>query len=141
MKKFLNKLIISFFIGLCLISTFSLSMPVMAKEIEPDASIQSYVDTNFEFTGGCSIAYNVTGYFMDVTVSATASNNNNETIHLDIYITNRNVTKSYTFYTEGGQEHHFNNIFLGLSGGSPVCFYFTGANPAITISGNLKVVS
>lgn len=141
MKKFLNKLIISILIGLCLISTFSLSMPVMAKAIEPDASIQSYVDTNFEFTGGCSISCNITGYFMDVTVSATASNNNNETIYLDIYIVNRNVIKSYTFYTEGGQSHSFNNIFLGLSGGSNVRFTFTGANPSITISGNLKVIS
>lgn len=141
MKKFSNKILISTLITLCIISLFSFYAPVSAYDGGGNSnSINSYVSTSFSFTGSCSIAYQCSGYWLNVSVNATASNNNNETITLDIYLVNRNTTKTYTFYSDG-QTHSFNNIFLGLSGGSPVRFTFTGANPAITISGTLTFKS
>lgn len=41
-----------------------------------------YEKNNFSFKGTCYISYYCTGMFLDVSVSATASNNNNETMYL-----------------------------------------------------------
>ena len=117
--------------------SFSLYSPVSANE---GISTLSYENTSFSFKGTRSLSYQVSGMFLDVSVSATASNNNNETITLKVYVANRNVTKTYTFYSDG-QTHEFKNIYLGLSGGSDVRFTFTGANPEITINTHLEIVS
>lgn len=137
MKKIYKKIFIFLLTILCCISVFSLYQPVQANS---GISTLSYDQIDFSFKGTCSVSENMTGSFMDVKVKATASNNNNETITLDIYINNRNVTKSYTFYSDG-EYHTFKNIFLGFSGGSNVCFTFTGANPEITIYMNLEMGS
>lgn len=136
MKKTCIRLLTCMFIALCLISTVSMCIPVKAAAIEP----YSYYAPSFSFKGTRSISKNVTGMWMDVTVKATASNNNNETIKLEIYITNRNTTKTYTFLSDG-QDHTYKGIYLGLSGGSDVLFVFTGANPEITINVNMTVTS
>ena len=136
MKKTCIRLLTCMFIALCLISTVSMCIPVKATAIEP----YSYYAPSFSFKGTCSISKNVTGMWMDVTVKATASNNNNETIKLEIYITNRNTTKTYTFLSDG-KDHTYKGIYLGLSGGSNVLFVFTGANPEITINANMVITS
>ena len=136
MKKTCIRLLTCMFIALCLISSVSMCIPVKAASVEP----YSYYAPSFSFKGTRSISKNVTGMWMDVTVNATASNNNNETIKLEIYITNRNTTKTYTFLSDG-QNHEYKGIYLGLSGGSDVRFAFTGANPEITINMNLTITS
>ncbi len=133
MKKFLSKTLVYTIFALLLVSTLSMSIPVKAAIREPDASPLSFYKLNFSFAGTCNISKNCTGMFMDVMVRATASNNNNETITLEIYVVNTGAIKTYTFLSDG-QDHTYKNIFLGLSGGSNVRFTFTGANPAITIS-------
>ena len=141
MKKLKNKILISLLIAFCIISSVSLCMPVKANsEIGTSGSVKSSENTTFSFYNTCTLSYGVTGYFMDVQVSATASNNNNETITLEVYIVNRGVTKTYTFYSNNGT-YTYNNIFLGFSGGSPVAFKFTGANPAIQLTVTLKFTS
>lgn len=137
MKRLFTRMLVCLLISICFISTFSLGSPVSA---DTGISTLSYEDTYFSFKGTCNISYQCTGMFLDVSVNATASNNNNETITLMVYIANRDVIKTYTFYSDG-QTHEFNNIFLGFSGGSDVRFTFTGANPDITINVNLKLVS
>ena len=137
MKKIHLKMLTCLLISLCIVSTISMCMPVNANsEISP----MTYEDYNFSFKGSCNIARNCTGMFLDIRVKATASNNNNETITLNVFINNRDVTKTYTFLSDG-QYHEFKNIFLGLSGGSPVRFTFTGANPEITIYTYMDVTS
>lgn len=137
MAKIFTKVLICMLVALCVITTISLYTPVRA-----DMGISPYTDagTNFTFKGTFHKAYNCTGSFLDVSVRATASNNNNETITLQVYINNRNVTKSYTFLSDG-QTHTFKNIFLGFSGGSNVGFTFTGANPEITIYAHMDIMS
>lgn len=137
MKKIFLKILTTILITLCIISTMSMYIPVKANS---DVSLMTYEDYNFSFKGSCTMARNCTGMFLDVRVKATASNNNNETIKLDVYINNRGVTKSYTFLSDG-QYHEFKNIFLGFSGGSSVAFTFTGANPEITIYTYMDVTS
>lgn len=137
MKKIFVKMLISTLILLCACYSFSLYTPVSANE---GISTLSYENTSFSFKGTRTLSYQVSGMFLDVSVSATASNNNNETITLKVFIANRNVTKTYTFYSDG-QTHQFKNIFLGLSGGSSVAFTFTGANPEITINTHFSLVS
>ena len=78
MRRFFTKVIFSLLISLCIISTFSMYTPVSAV-------VDTYEDNVFSFKGTCNIAHHCTGMFMDVTVKATASNNNNETITLKIY--------------------------------------------------------
>lgn len=137
MKRISMKILACIIIALCSISTVSMCIPVNASMgIEP----YSYYEQSFSFRGTCNVARQVSGTFMDVKVKATASNNNNETITLSIYITKRNVTKTYTFYSDG-QYHTYKNIYLGLSGGSNVSFTFKGANPAITIYTYMDVTS
>lgn len=137
MKKIFVRMLICTLIVLCACYSFSLYSPVRANE---DISTLSYENTSFSFKGTCDLSYQCSGTFLDVSVKATASNNNNETITLKVYIANRNVTKTYTFYSDG-QTHQFKNIFLGFSGGSDVRFTFTGANPAITINMQFSLVS
>ena len=137
MKKIYTKMLACIIVALCCISTVSMCIPVSASE---GISPYSAYEYNFSFRGTCSVSRQVSGMYMDVKVKATASNNNNETITLDVYIAKRNVTKSYTFYSDG-LYHTYKNIYLGLSGGSDVRFTFTGANPAITIYTYMEVGS
>ena len=137
MKKVFIKVLVCLLIAILSCYSFSLCSPVSAST---GASTLSYEDTRFSFKGSCNLAYQCSGMFLDVSVNATASNNNNETITLKVYIGNRNVTKTYTFYSDG-QTHQFKNIFLGFAGGSDVSFTFIGANPEITINVNLSFVS
>lgn len=137
MKKTCMKLLVCMMIALCAVSMVSSCVPVKAaSNIAP----YSYYVQDFSFKGGCTIAKDCSGMFMNVTVRATASNNNNETITLQVYVENRNTTKSYTFYSDG-QNHSFKNIYLGLSGGSGVGFTFRGANPEITINVHMEIES
>ncbi len=137
MKKTIVKMLICTLIVFCACYSFSLYIPVSANE---GISTLTYEKNNFSFKGTCNIAYHCSGMFLNVAVNATASNNNNETITLKVYVASRNVTKTYTFYSDG-QTHEFKNIYLGLSGGSDVRFTFTGANPEITINTHLEIVS
>ncbi len=132
MKKICNKILSCAILALLILSTFSMFVPVRAAVIDSPVSPASYEQYNFSFKGTYGLASDFYGMFMDVTVRGTAANNNNETITLDVFINNRNVTKSYTFLTDG-QNHVFKNIYLGLSGGSNVHFKFTGANPNVEI--------
>lgn len=137
MKKICIKILACVVIALSVISTLSMYIPVNAStEISP----YSYYEQNFSFKGTCRISRNCTGMFMDVRVKATASNNNNETITLEVYVENTKATKKYVFYSDG-QFHEYKNIYLGLSGGSSVLFSFTGANPEITINTYMDVTS
>lgn len=137
MKKTIVKMLICTLIVFCACYSFSLYIPVSASE---GISTLSYENTSFSFKGTRSLSYQCSGMFLDVSVRATASNNNNETITLKVYVANRNVTKTYTFYSDG-QTHEFKNIFLGFAGGSDVRFTFTGANPEITINMQFSLVS
>lgn len=137
MKKTFTKMLVCILIVLCACYSFSLYSPVSANE---GISTLSYENTSFAFKGTCNLSYQCTGMFLDVSVNATASNNNNETITLKVFIARRNVTKTYTFYSDG-QTHEFKNIYLGLAGGSNVSFTFTGANPDITINMKFSLVS
>lgn len=136
MKKTCMKLLVCMLIALCAVSTVSMAIPVKAASIAP----YSYYEQNFSFKGGCTISRDCSGMFMNVTVRATASNNNNETITLEVYVENRKASKYYTFYSDG-QNHTFKNIYLGLSGGSSVAYIFTGANPEITINVYMEIES
>lgn len=137
MKKTLAKTLVSALIALCLITTISMCMPVKASsEISP----YSYFEHNFSFTGQCNVARNCTGMFMDVRVNGHATNNNNETITLKIYVSQTGKTHTYTFLTDTG-DHTYKNIYLGLAGGSSVAFTFTGANPAIKINMYMDITS
>ena len=136
MKKICIKILTCALIALCMVSTVSMLMPVKAAGIEP----YSYEKTSFTFKGTTYLARDMTGTFMDVKVRGTASNNNNETITLEIYVENTNKTHTYVFLTDG-QTHTYKNIFLGFGGGSGVRFGFTGANPAREISMNLEAGS
>lgn len=137
MKKISMKILMCTIIMLCAISTMSMCMPVKASiGIEPYTN----EEPSFSFKGTTYLAYNCTGILLDITCKATASNNNNETITLEVFVTNTGKTHKYTFLSDG-QEHKYKNIYLGLKGGSSVRFGFTGANPEITINMNLKIVS
>lgn len=137
MKKISIKVLASALIILCAISTMSMCIPVKASSgIEPYTNEEPY----FSFKGTRYVTYNCTGMFLDVTVNSTASNNNNETITLSVFVNNTGKTHTYTFLSDG-QNHTYKNIYLGLKGGSSVRFGFTGANPEITIYMNLKIVS
>lgn len=137
MRKLFSKILVCALIALCAISSASMFLPVQANsEISPC----SYDNLNFSYAGRCNVSRDCTGMFLDVTVKATASNNNNETITLDVFVVNTGKTHSYTFLSDG-QNHTYKNIFLGFSGGSNVAFTFTGANPAITIYQNLEITS
>ncbi|MCI8485686.1 MAG: hypothetical protein HFJ20_00880 [Clostridia bacterium] len=137
MKKIFVKMLICTIIILCACYSFSLYIPVSANE---GISTLSYENTSFSFKGTRTLSYQCSGMFLNVSVRGTASNNNNETITLKVFIANRNVTKTYTFYTDG-QTHEFKNIYLGLAGGSSVAFTFIGANPEITINMQFSLVS
>ena len=137
MKKILSKILVCALLALLALSTVSMYMPVSAAS---PVSTMSYDELNFSFTNTCRISRNMDGMWMDITVRGTAANNNNETIFLDVFVTNTGATKSYTFLTDG-QDHTFKNIFLGFSGGSNVIFTFTGANPAIQINMYLEMGS
>lgn len=137
MKKIFTKILVCILMAIFACYSFSLYSPVSANE---GISTLSYENTSFSFKGTRTLSYQCSGMFLDVSVSATASNNNNETITLKVFIANRNVTKTYTFYSDG-QTHQFKNIFLGFSGGSSVSFTFTGANPEITINMQFSLVS
>lgn len=131
MKKVFTKVLVCAIISLCAISSISMCMPV--KAATNDGIMPYSADViNFSFKGSCGISRDVTGKYMDMKVRATASNNNNETITVEVFIQNRNVTNSYTFLSDG-KDHIYRNIYLGSSGGSPVYFTFRGANPEITI--------
>ena len=136
MKKISMKFLISALIMLCAISTISMCIPVKASVVEPYTN----EEPSFSFKGTRYLSYDCTGMFLDVSVKATASNNNNETITLSVYVVNTGKTHTYTFLSDG-QTHTYKNIFLGFQGGSNVRFGFTGANPEITIYTNLKIVS
>lgn len=140
MKKLLSKILVCALLALIAVSTVSMYIPVSAAAPVSPVSPMSFDRLNFSFKGTCHISRNMDGMFMDVTVRGTAANNNNETIFLDIFITNRGVTKSYTFLTDG-QDHTYRNLYLGLSGGSNVIFTFTGANPEIDINMHLEMAS
>ena len=71
---------------------------------------------------------------------ATADNGNSERVTLEVYVINTNKTKTYTFYTDGLTQV-FNNIYLGLSGGSSVAFRFRADNPNVTINVNMSAES
>ena len=135
MKKILTRVFVCVIVALCAVSTMSMCMPVKAST---DDGIMPYsVGSNFSFTGSCSISRNVTGMWLNALVRATASNNNNETITLEIFVVNTGKTHTYTFLSDG-QDHKYSGIYLGLSGGSNVRFTFRGANPAITIYQHLQ---
>lgn len=129
MKKFLIKILACMLLALTAVSTVSMCMPVSAVGVAP----YTYYKENFSFKGTCSFGKNCTGMFMDVKVKATASNNNNETITLQVLVSNTSKTHVYTFYSDG-EYHEYKNIFLGFSGGSNVGFALTGANPEITLT-------
>lgn len=135
MKKILIKVFACAMLSLVMISTISMYMPVSASSIEP----YSYYNNTFSFKGQINIARGFDGSFLDIKVRGTASNNNNETVTLNVYIAGRNVTKTYTFLTDG-QDHEYKNIFIGWSG-SDVRFNFVGANPAITLTLTLETIS
>lgn len=137
MKKFLIKSLVSLLIALCLISTISMCMPVKASY---GISPLSYYEHGFSFKGRCVVADNCTGIFLDVKVKGTASNNNNETITLQVYVEKTGKTHTYTFLTDN-KDHTYKNIYLGLAGGSSVRFTFTGANPDITINMHMEIGS
>ena len=137
MKKILSKILVCALLALLALSTVSMYMPVSAAS---PVSTMSYDEYNFSFTGTYTIGRNMAGTWMDIIVRGTAANNNNETIFLDVFVTNTGATKSYTFLTDG-QDHRYNNIFLGFSGGSNVGFSFRGANPAIQINMHLEMGS
>lgn len=137
MKKVLTKTLVSVLVALCLITTISICIPVKAST---GISPYSYYEHNFSFTGGCDVADDCTGMFMDVRVKGNATNNNNETITLEIYVKNTGKTHTYTFLTDTGY-HTYKNIYLGLKGGSNVRFTFTGANPSIKINMYLEIGS
>lgn len=136
MKKICMKILICGMLMLCAISVMSMCLPVKASTISP----YSYDEFNFSFKGTTNIARNCTGMFLDVRVKATASNNNNETITMDVYVSNTKKTHTHTFLSDG-QYHTYKNIYLGLSGGSSVRFTFTGANPEITIYTYMDITS
>ncbi len=136
MKKICIKILACLFISLSAISLISMYMPVDASGIEP----YSYYTERFSFKGTCSISRDCSGMFMSVKVKATASNNNNETITLQVFVSNTGKTHKYTFLSDG-QYHEYKNIYLGLSGGSPVQYIFTGANPEITINTEMIITS
>lgn len=137
MKNTLVKMLVSVLVALCLVTTISACIPVKASSAN---SPYSYYENNFSFTGACDVARNCTGMFMDVRVKGNATNNNNETITLKIYVEKTGKTHTYTFLTDTGY-HTYKNIYLGLAGGSSVRFTFTGANPSIKINMYLEVGS
>lgn len=130
-KDLTTRVFVMFAVTLIAVSMMSMCIPVKAAT---DDGIMPYSigSTNFSFTGGCDVTRNVTGMWLDIIVRATASNNNNETITLEVYVAKTGKTKTYTFLSDG-QNHTYKGIYLGLSGGSSVRFRFNGANPAITI--------
>lgn len=136
MKKICGKILACIVLALLAVTTVSSYVPVDASS----TSLLTYAEYNISFKGRRTVAHDVTGMFMDVKVKATASNNNNETITMNVYIVDRNTTKSYTFLSDG-QDHTYKNIYLGLSGGSSVRFEFIGANPEITINTTLTIGS
>lgn len=137
MKNTLAKILVSVLVALCLVTTISVCIPVKASSV---TSPYSYYENNFSFKGTVNVARNCTGMFMDVRVKGNATNNNNETITLKIYVEKTGKTHTYTFLTDTGY-HTYKNIYLGLAGGSSVAFTFTGANPAITINMYMDVTS
>lgn len=137
MKKFYTKILTCMLVALIAFSAISMCVPVKASV---GVSPLTYDEFNFSFRGGCSIARGCSGMFLDINVRATASNNNSETITLEVYLENRNVIKTYTFYSNG-QTYTYKNLFLGFSGGSGVRFSFTGANPDITINVYMEIGS
>lgn len=137
MKNTLVKMLVSVLVALCLITTVSMCIPVKASiGISP----YSFYEHNFSFTGQCNVADNCTGMFLDVKVRGNATNNNRETITLEIYVSQTKKTHTYTFLTDTG-DHTYKNIYLGLKGGSSVAFTFKGANPAITINMHMEIGS
>lgn len=130
-KNLTTRVFVMFAVTLIAVSMMSMCIPVKAAT---DDGIMPYSSGQhtFSFKNRTTFTRNVTGIWMDIIVRATASNNNNETITLSVYITNTGKTKSYTFLSDG-KDHKYTGIYLGLSGGSNVAFTFTGANPEITI--------
>ncbi len=137
MKNILAKMLVCVLIALCLVTTISICIPVKAGS---GISPYSFYENNFSFKGQCNAAVNCTGMFLDVKVNGHATNNNNETITLKVYVENTGKTHTYTFLTDTG-DHTYKNIYLGLSGGSSVRFTFIGANPQITINMHMEIGS
>ncbi len=137
MRKLFSKILVCALIALCAISSASMFLPVQADSI---VSPCTYDQMNFSYAGRYNVARGCTGMWLDINVRATASNNNNETITLDVYVVNTDKIHSYTFLSDG-QTHTYKGIFLGFKGGSDVRFTFTGANPAITIYQYLEIGS
>ena len=132
----MRKIITSAILALMLVSCFSMFIPVKATTINSPVAPASYQDYDLTFKGTYGLASDFSGMFLDIKVKGTASNNNNETVTLQVYVAKTGSTKKYTFLTDG-QEHTFKNIYLGLSGGSSVYFELTGANPDITLYINM----
>ena len=135
MKKTLTKILVCVLLALIALSTVSMYIPVSAASIQP----YSYYNNTFSFKGSCVISRGFDGSFLDIKVRGTAANNNNETVTMKVLIEGRNVTKTYTFLTDG-KDHEYKNIFLGFSG-SGVAFNFVAANPEITLTLTLETIS
>ena len=136
MRKFYSKILACILIALMMVSTIAMSTPVKASTASP----LSYYEMSFSFKDSCSIGRSFDKIFLDVRLMATADNGNSERVTLEVYVINTNKTKTYTFYTDGLTQV-FNNIYLGLSGGSSVAFRFRADNPNVTINVNMSAES
>lgn len=138
MKKICTKILLSVLVAMCIISAASLYMPVKATSDDGIMPLSLY-ENAFSFKGSYGISKAFSGTKLNIQVQGRASNNNNETITLKIYIASKNTTVTKVFLTDGNY-HNYNGISLG-NNGSDTTFTFTGANPAITINMYMYTIS
>ena len=139
MYKFRNKMLTSIMIIFLIICSINIVLP--CKVNASVASTDSYYSpSSFSFTGTSSqYIKQYSGTFMAIEVSATSSSGSSNLVTMTVYIASRNVTKTYTFYSNGSK-NKFDYIFLGLSGSSSVSIGFS-CNSSDTINVSLTAYS
>lgn len=130
MKKIYSKILACILIAMLAVSVVSMVVPVKASE----SSVLSYFEQQFSFTDSTSFSKGFDGTFIDVRLMATSSAGKNEKVTLEVYVTKIDEIHTYTFYTDGLTKV-YEDIYLGLKGGSDVRFTFsTESSATINIS-------
>ncbi len=95
-----------------------------------------YDPGTFTFRGSSQIVKTYDGTFMAIEANAKSSNGSSDTITINVYIEERNTTKTYTIKTNG-ETKKFDYIYLGSFSGSKVRITVSSSNSSSTITMSL----
>lgn len=118
MKIFLKKCFICLAVTLLTLSCFGCTS---VNAVQPRAY---FVNGPYHFSGySSSVAHNYDGNYMAMEVKATSSSGASHQVKVHVFLYDRNITETYTFYSNGNT-YKFDYIYLGNSGSCDVVITF-----------------